>query len=133
MKQIIVDNVHVLPHTVEDPGNFPEIVVGCPPDITATLAVNRDLAQVFWFQPQAVDRNGNQATTVGSHEPGSMFPAGFTTVTYTFTDFENNVAFCSFMVLVNGKCKSIQLVWVFNIGAFASNYCFLFYNCTSYQ
>ncbi|XP_071845663.1 uncharacterized protein [Apostichopus japonicus] len=86
---------------VEDPGNFPEIVVGCPPDITATLAVNRDLAQVFWFQPQAVDRNGNQATTVGSHEPGSMFRAGFTTVTYTFTDFENNVAFCSFMVLVN--------------------------------
>lgn len=93
------------PSPVDDPGDFPEIVVGCPPDITSTLAVNRDLAEVFWFPPQAVDRNGMQVPAVGSHQPGDSFPTGFTTVTYTFTDFEGNVEFCSFMVLVLGECE----------------------------
>lgn len=67
----------------------------CPPDIT----VDNNFIPVHWEQPQAV--NGSFVVTLTStHQPGSFFPVGITTVTYTAEDECGNSAQCSFTITV---------------------------------
>ena len=41
--------------------------------------------------------------------PGSLFPVGSTTVTYTFVDSSGNTASTSFNVVVVEECKFIKM------------------------
>ncbi len=71
-------------------------IFNCPSNITVTSTST----PVTWVVPTATDNCGvNQITT--THQPGSTFPNGTTTVTYTATDNCNNNAICSFNVTVN--------------------------------
>ena len=54
---------------------------------------------VTWTPPTATDNCGT-ATVSGSHTPGTNFPAGTTTVTYTADDGNGNTVQCSFDVTV---------------------------------
>ncbi len=54
---------------------------------------------VTWTPPTATDNCGS-ATVNGSHTPGTNFPPGTTTVTYTADDGNGNASQCSFDVTV---------------------------------
>jgi hypothetical protein len=63
---------------------------------------------VTWAAPFGYSNCGNTPVTVTStHAPGSSFPVGVTTVTYTFTDTKNNVTTCSFTVTVHDNTKPL--------------------------
>ena len=83
--------------TIED--NQTPDITGCPADIN----VNNDLgtcdAVVSWIQPTASD-NCPGVVFTSSHAPGSVFPEGSTTVTYTATDASGNTNTCSFIITV---------------------------------
>jgi len=77
-------------------------ISGCPGDITVNADAGGCTAVVTWTEPTATDVCcGPVAWTYRSHEPGSTFPQGTTTVRYEFTDGCNNTAVCQFNVTVN--------------------------------
>ncbi len=79
------------------------VISGCPMDITVyTGAGNTTCTQtVTWTEPSAVDYcDGNVTFSDRTFAPGSTFPVGTTTVSYTFTDSKNNFTKCEFDVIV---------------------------------
>lgn len=103
---------HVLQFTVEDMyGNsrghshtfhvidtFPPVITGVPADVT--LAANSNCeAPYSWTSPTASD-NCTGVSMSATHVPGSIFPIGTTTVTYTATDAGGLTTVASFNVNV---------------------------------
>ena len=73
-----------------------------PTDITQNTDVNLPTAAVEWPPPTATDNSGSVALTT-SHEPGSSFSIGTTTVTYRAEDSSGRFVEESFTVTVAGK------------------------------
>ncbi|MDX2302057.1 MAG: DUF4082 domain-containing protein [Microscillaceae bacterium] len=83
----------------ENADNTPPLISNCP----ANISVNNDLAEcaadVSWTAPTANDNSGS-VTLTSNFAPGTSFPVGTSTVTYTATDAAGNQATCSFTVTV---------------------------------
>ncbi|MBK7030039.1 MAG: HYR domain-containing protein [Bacteroidales bacterium] len=79
------------------------VISNCPSNISQSNDLNQCNAIVTWTEPTATDNctsSGNLVWTK-SHTPGSSFPVGTTTVTYTARDASNNSSVsCSFTVTV---------------------------------
>lgn len=75
------------------------ILTGCPADITINAAPGLCSAKANWAPPTPSDNCPGFILTT-SHLPGSWFPVGETTVTYTVTDASGNPTSCSFIVKV---------------------------------
>jgi hypothetical protein len=85
--------------TVNDTQN-PVVTPGsCPASQTLNNTAGQCSATATWPPPTASD-NCTVESTNSTHNPGATFPVGTTTVTYTFKDFSNNPALCSFTVTV---------------------------------
>ncbi len=76
------------------------IILNCPNDITLNAAPGTCEAAVIWTPPMP-DPNCNAIISSSSHEPGDLFPAGTTTVTYIIIDGSGNTNECSFDITVN--------------------------------
>ena len=68
------------------------ITVAIPAGFTSTI--------VLWTPPTATDNSGINPTPVASPRGPGVYAAGFYLITYTATDGANNVATCSFNLLV---------------------------------
>src|SRR5207253_443120 len=83
------------------------IISNCPADITVSANASCQ-ANVSWTTPTATD-NCSLASLTSSHNPGSTFSTGTTTVSYTATDQKGNSSTCSFLVTVkNGSSPEIK-------------------------
>ena len=71
------------------------VITGCPSNLTVTSTTT----PVTWVVPTATD-NCSVPTLSTTHNSGSTFPQGTTTVTYTANDGCGNAATCSFTVTV---------------------------------
>jgi len=78
------------------------IINDCPNDISISANASCE-ATVNWTAPTATDNCS--ATISGDHAPGSTFPIGTTTVTYTATDEAGNTSLCSFTVTVTDEVR----------------------------
>jgi HYR domain/Secretion system C-terminal sorting domain/Ricin-type beta-trefoil lectin domain-like len=80
------------------------------PRITCPSAINftttDTCARLTWNIPRATDNCTSVPTVSGTHQPGSCFPIGTTTVTYTATDAKRNTGTCSFNVTVAHLCAN---------------------------
>jgi hypothetical protein len=85
----------------EDP-----VISNCPENITVSNDAGSCGAIVNWTPPTATDNSGSVNLT-SNFEPGSFFPVGTTTVTYTATDAAGNTATCSFEVTVSDNEKPV--------------------------
>ncbi|HUW92646.1 MAG TPA: HYR domain-containing protein [Bacteroidales bacterium] len=74
--------------------NDPPVITGCPANITANAVPGACSAVVSWTAPTS------SSPMVSTHNPGSTFPVGVTTVTYTSTDNDGMVSTCVFTVTV---------------------------------
>ena len=74
---------------------IPPVVSDCPSDVILPLGIT--LAN--WTEPTVTDNSGNHPNVIKSHETGTSFTEGNTTVSYTFTDEAGNQAVCSFLVV----------------------------------
>ncbi|XP_072013342.1 scavenger receptor cysteine-rich domain-containing protein DMBT1-like isoform X2 [Amphiura filiformis] len=83
------------------PDTEPPEITDCPTTIFTTVydRSSQDVS-VSWRQPIATDNSGEIPSVTISHPPGSVFPIGFTIVTYTFMDPAGNQAECNFEVIV---------------------------------
>ena len=72
----------------------------CPPSITVESMVKECGNVVTWDQPIAADNCDNTVAMIPDIPPGSFFPVGTTTVTYTAVDNSGNTAICTFDVTV---------------------------------
>jgi hypothetical protein len=88
--------------------NIAPVISSCPGNITVnTGATATACSATATWTPPAVTENCSYTTTVtssptaGLTTPGSAFPVGTTTVTYTFEDQSGNKATCAFDVVVN--------------------------------
>ena len=96
--------------------NQDPIITGCPGNIGP---LNNDPGQcgkiVTWTAPTASD-NCPGVSLMSTHNPGSFFPVGITTVTYTATDAGGRTKICQFTVKVVDNegpvmnCESNQTV-----------------------
>jgi hypothetical protein len=85
--------------------NTAPVLAGCPSTINVATGAGATScnAVATWTEPTATDNCTASANLVWtkSHTPGSVFPVGTTTVSYTATDDNGNVsATCSFNVIV---------------------------------
>lgn len=77
-------------------------LINCPTDITTTTPDNGCTAIVNWTPPTVTDACDSYPIPVTTDfQPGTAFPTGFTTVTYTAQDTTGNKMTCSFVVTVN--------------------------------
>ncbi|XP_041474194.1 uncharacterized protein LOC121422993 isoform X1 [Lytechinus variegatus] len=74
-------------------------ITGCPASASATLLPGSTSVSVTWTPPTQTDNSGVSSLT-STHEPGSMFSAGDTEVTYTAIDTAGNTNQCSLVVTV---------------------------------
>lgn len=72
---------------------LPPVITGCPSNITTCNPV------VSWTPPSVVNTCLNITDSTKSHLPGSTFPEGTTTVTYTYSNV-GGTSTCSFTVTV---------------------------------
>ena len=91
----IVCSFNVIVNDIEFP-----IITSCPSNVTVSTDPGSCDAVVAWQQPTSSD-NCPGVTLVTTNAPGSIFPLGTTTVTYTSTDASGNITTCSFNVTVN--------------------------------
>lgn len=88
--------------TVNVTDNQAPVIINCPVDFTVYTGPGRTTCDqvATWTEPTATDNCGGAVSWVRSHIPGSIFPVGTTTVTYTATDGSGNSATCSFVITV---------------------------------
>jgi len=79
----------------------PPTFAGCPGNLSVDAWPGEASAVVTWTEPMATDALSGLASLSASHLPGTGFPVGTTTVSYTAADVAGNVAQCSFDVSVN--------------------------------
>ncbi|HEY0742921.1 MAG TPA: HYR domain-containing protein [Chryseosolibacter sp.] len=77
----------------------------CPTSITVNASPDACNAIVPWTAPTVSDNCS--VTVANTHNPGSAFSVGTTTVTYTATDGAGNQATCSFNVIVKDVTKPV--------------------------
>lgn len=82
------------------------VISGCPTNITASSIPSACGSTVTWVAPTATDNCGS-VTVTSTHNSGDFFPVGTTTVSYTFTDANNNSSICSFTVTVTDTIKPV--------------------------
>ena len=85
-------------YNILEPDRDPPLVFGCPDDIGAKNELGTPSTAVSWKEPTVTD--DSSVTTVRSHSPGSQFRVGITHVAYIYTDEFQNIAACSFSVIV---------------------------------
>lgn len=73
--------------------------VVCPANVVVNSLSYQCGNYANWTPPIGTD-DCNGVTTVGSHTPGSFFPGGTTTITYTATDIAGLTGTCTFLVTV---------------------------------
>ncbi|PIK57645.1 hyalin [Apostichopus japonicus] len=74
--------------------------MGCPQSVVETVELGVTSVPVFWVEPTVTDISGTERLDDRSHQPGQSFMVGLTTVTYVFSDASNNIARCTFNVIV---------------------------------
>ena len=87
---------------LEDDGN--PVIQDCPADIVVDVT-NSCSSAVSWTVPVASD-DCQLSSFTSNYDPGAVFSAGVTTVTYTATDACGNKESCSFTVTVVDNCCS---------------------------
>ncbi len=75
-------------------------IIQCKDPITVTAEPGNDYAIVNFTEPAVVDNCAALVAQTGGPSPGSQFPIGTKTITYTATDQGNNTDVCSFDVIV---------------------------------
>jgi len=95
-------NVATASFTVTVGDTEPPVFADVPDDISTDTDPGEDTAVVTWTVPTATDNVDGAVTPVqtAGPAPGSAFPLGNTTITYTATDTAGNVATASFTVTV---------------------------------
>ena len=95
-------NTTTCEQTITVTDDEPPTIIDCPEDITVYTGPGSTICgQVAtWVGPTAVDNCPGAVSLTSSHPPGSTFPVGTTTVTYTATDISGNQSFCYFDVTV---------------------------------
>ncbi len=73
----------------------------CPTNIALTTTGTTAIAT--WTAPTATD-NCSTPSVSSTHNSGTTFPIGITTVTYTATDAKNNSTTCAFTITVSNPC-----------------------------
>jgi gliding motility-associated-like protein len=86
-------------------------IEGYPGTVTVNAEEKSDLTTATWEEPKAIVNCG-EVTVEKSHAPGSKFPIGRTTVTYTFIDDTGKSSMCEFdvLVLAEGELFAISKV-----------------------
>ena len=93
----------------------------CPQNINQQIQFGVPSVIVTWNQPTASDNSGQTPNVQATHQPGSSFPVGTSTVIYTFTDAAGNEATCSFNVnVVSGK-KTYTVDFIYSQIKYAAN------------
>jgi HYR domain len=108
----VAGNTSTCSFTVTVVDNTAPVIAGCPANISVNTGAGRTTCDqtATWTEPTATDNCTAAGSLVRtrSHAPGTVFPVGVTTVTYTFTDAAGNVSLpCSFTVTVTDNTVPI--------------------------
>ncbi|XP_071819452.1 uncharacterized protein [Apostichopus japonicus] len=78
----------------------PPTIDNCPTSFSSITELGTGGTIVNWVEPTATDLSNVANLILRSHEPGTFFTVGTTTVTYRFSDADSNLATCMFDVTV---------------------------------
>jgi len=94
-------------------------ISGCPSDVTVNTGAGNAVCghTATWVAPSASDNCG-VASFTSNYQPGSTFPVGDTTVTYTAMDAAGLSATCSFKVHVIDNTVPVVTGCPFDVAAF---------------
>ncbi|KAJ8041635.1 Hyalin [Holothuria leucospilota] len=99
-------------------------ILNCPSNIQANLPPDSNVVSVQWDEVVAIDNSNEPPTSSGNFQSGDDFGLGTTSVIIQFSDASNNVAICTFDVIVNdvtnpviSNCPSSPVVGTVPLGA----------------
>ena len=95
-------NVTTASFTISVGDDEAPVITGMPDDIVTNTDPGLGTAVISWTAPEATDNVGVVQFN-STHNPGTAFPAGVTTVAYTATDAAGNSTSASFTVTVNDE------------------------------
>ena len=98
--QDINGNISIESFTITVLDNQLPEIAGLPVDLETDNLAGLCGANLAWPAPSASDNCGVE-TIESSHQPGSEFPVGITTVVYTVTDINGNTTEDSFLVTIH--------------------------------
>lgn len=90
-------------------------ITDCPSNINTEL-IDACTVPVNWVEPNATDPDGIKSVT-STHNSGDNFPVGTTTVTYTFTNNNDEISTCSFDVTVKYRFFDLPNDQIINISS----------------
>jgi len=85
------------------------VIAGCPSNQVINMTGPGCIQIVSWNPPTASD-NCNVSSFTWTHAPGTPFPKGETTVTYTARDPSGNTVTCSFTVNVVDNLAAVPII-----------------------
>ncbi|XP_070560181.1 uncharacterized protein [Ptychodera flava] len=97
-------NSYVISGTLQDTEEPPVVI--CPPDIEANMYIDIPTIQLTWSLPSVPNDSGCVSLSV-SHERGSNFSIGVTTVSYKAEDLNGKAAYCWFNVTVKAIARPL--------------------------
>ncbi|MBK8706308.1 MAG: HYR domain-containing protein [Saprospiraceae bacterium] len=101
------NNITVCSFTIKINDTTPPTLTGCPSPISVNASATQCASgPVFWTPPTASD-NCPGVTLTTTHLPGTSFPVGVTTVTYTATDVHGLTTLCQFTVTVTDNTAPV--------------------------
>ena len=103
---MVTQNIRIIDQT-------PPVLSNCPANINLTTTGTTAIAT--WTAPTATDNCTATPSVSSTYNPGSAFPIGSTTVTYTATDAKNNTATCSFTVNVVLQADNLSDLFMTNL------------------
>lgn len=74
------------------------VISACPENIQEETTLELQSCLATWTDPIVSDNSGIVSRLSQSHQSGSQFPPGTTTVMYTYGDPTGNTAVCTFTV-----------------------------------
>ena len=99
----VAGNTSTCSFTVTVIDNTKPLIANCPANVSVNTGAGRTTCDqtATWIEPTATDNCPGTLVRTRSHAPGTVFPVGVTTVTYTFADAAGNVSLpCTFTVTV---------------------------------
>lgn len=75
-------------------------VVICPNNIVQEIALGQFGRAVTFNNPDATDNSGSVTLVTQSHQTGSFFQVGSTTVEFEYRDPSGNTASCTFIITI---------------------------------
>lgn len=110
---------------------IPPDISNCPEEgVRELIELGTQGVVITWTEPSATDISGTARLIDSTRRSGDFFQPGTEVVTYTYSDASNNMATCTFIIVVIEGTNKMDLTTMFVSHTLNNTGCFLLLQMT---